>query len=101
MQLVILDKYDTCTLWLFVRETRIHKRYKYMGIRNIFSYLLNIGFISALKFEFKISRRYSNSFAWEKWLMTYNKLLNFVPATKNVASTGLPTLRCGSQLAKR
>jgi len=31
----------------------------------------------------------------------YNKLLNFVPATKSVASTGLPTLRCGSQLAKR
>jgi len=28
-------------------------------------------------------------------------LLNFVPATKSVASTGLPTLRCGSQLAKR
>jgi hypothetical protein len=32
---------------------------------------------------------------------THNKLLNFVPATKSVASTGLPTLRCGSQLAKR
>jgi hypothetical protein len=32
---------------------------------------------------------------------TYNKLLNFVPAIKSVASTGLPTLRCGSQLAKR
>jgi len=31
----------------------------------------------------------------------YNKLLNFVPATNGVASTGLPTLRCGSQLAKR
>ncbi|MGI0154478.1 hypothetical protein ACQ661_12570 [Pseudidiomarina sp. WS423] len=30
-----------------------------------------------------------------------NKLLNFVPATKSVASTGLPTLRCGSQLARR
>jgi len=30
-----------------------------------------------------------------------NKLLNFVPATKGVASTGLPTLRCGSPLAKR
>jgi len=28
-------------------------------------------------------------------------LLNFVPATNSVASTGLPTLRCGSQLAKR
>ena len=27
--------------------------------------------------------------------------LNFVPATKSEASTGLPTLRCGSQLAKR
>jgi hypothetical protein len=25
--------------------------------------------------------------------MAYNKLLNFVPATKSVASTGLPTLR--------
>ncbi len=25
--------------------------------------------------------------------MTYNKLLNFVPATKSVASTGLPALR--------
>lgn len=24
-----------------------------------------------------------------------NKLLNFVPATNSVASTGLPTLRCG------
>jgi len=33
--------------------------------------------------------------------MAYNKLLNFVPATNSVASTGLPTLRCGSQLAKR
>ncbi len=33
--------------------------------------------------------------------MAYNKLLNFVPATNNVAFTGLPTLRCGSQLAKR
>ena len=33
--------------------------------------------------------------------MAYNKLLNFVPATESVASTGLPTLRCGSQLAKR
>jgi len=30
-----------------------------------------------------------------------NKLLNFVPATNGVASTGLPTLRCGSPLAKR
>lgn len=30
-----------------------------------------------------------------------NKLLNFVTATNNVASTGLPTLCCGSQLAKR
>ncbi len=26
-------------------------------------------------------------------LMVYNKLLNFVPATNNVASTGLPALR--------
>jgi hypothetical protein len=33
--------------------------------------------------------------------MAYNKMLNFVPATISVASTGLPTLRCGSQLAKR
>lgn len=31
----------------------------------------------------------------------HNKLLNFVPATNSVASTGLPTLRFGSQLAKR
>ena len=30
-----------------------------------------------------------------------NKMLNFVPATNSMASTGLPTLRCGSQLAKR
>ncbi len=30
-----------------------------------------------------------------------NKLLNFVPATKSMASTGLPTLRCGNPLAKR
>ena len=30
-----------------------------------------------------------------------NKLLNFVPATNSVVSTGLPTLRRGSQLAKR
>ncbi|WP_214000464.1 hypothetical protein [Arsukibacterium sp.] len=30
-----------------------------------------------------------------------NKLLNFVPATKRVASTGLPTLRCGSPLVMR
>jgi len=30
-----------------------------------------------------------------------NKPLKFVPATKSVASTGLPTLRCGSQLARR
>jgi len=28
-------------------------------------------------------------------------LLNFVPATNSVASTGLPTLRCGSQLENR
>lgn len=30
-----------------------------------------------------------------------NKLLNFVPATNNVASTGQPTLRFGCPLAKR
>ncbi len=30
-----------------------------------------------------------------------NKLLNFVPATNSVASTGLPTLRCGSPLVMR
>jgi hypothetical protein len=30
-----------------------------------------------------------------------NKLLNFVPATKSIASTGLPTLRCGSPLVIR
>ena len=28
-------------------------------------------------------------------------LLNFVPATNSVASTGLPTLRCGSPLVMR
>jgi hypothetical protein len=33
--------------------------------------------------------------------MAYNKLLYFVQATNNVASTGLPALCCGSQLAKR
>jgi hypothetical protein len=31
----------------------------------------------------------------------HNKLLNYAPVTKSVASTGLPTLRCVSQLAKR
>ena len=31
----------------------------------------------------------------------YNKLLNFVPATNSVASTGLPTRRCGSPLVMR
>ena len=34
-------------------------------------------------------------------MVTANKLLNFVPATNSVASTGLPTLCCGSPLAKR
>jgi uncharacterized membrane protein YesL len=33
--------------------------------------------------------------------MSHNKLLNFVTATNSVVSTGLPTLRCGSPLAKR
>lgn len=33
--------------------------------------------------------------------MAYNKLLNFAPATNDVASTGLPTLCCGSLLVKR
>jgi len=33
--------------------------------------------------------------------MSHNKLLNCVPATKSVASTGLPTLRCGSPLVTR
>ncbi|CSD30378.1 Uncharacterised protein [Vibrio cholerae] len=33
--------------------------------------------------------------------MAYNKLLNFVPATNSVASTGLPTLCFGSPLVMR
>lgn len=32
---------------------------------------------------------------------TYYKLLNFVPAIKSMASTGLPKLRFSSQIAMR
>lgn len=34
-------------------------------------------------------------------LMAYNKLVNFAPATNDVASAGLSTLCCGSPLVKR
>jgi len=33
--------------------------------------------------------------------ITHNKLLDFVPATNNMSSTGLPTLSCGSPLVVR
>lgn len=45
----------------------------------------------------KASEFHLEIFGW----LPFNKLLNLVPATNSVDSTGLPTLRRGNQLAKR